>query len=135
MKDPCSVLEIWDNFTTNWCVVTRQTTLPLVNPNIFLYGDDGPRPPPCATSLYDRSGKGKTEEERMGKLMYVNIKHVVYVRQMVTQQAVVCNACQSTGSNSHVHGEDYDYFPRLLHRMRFGTTTDEDWRWMQHRRP
>jgi len=66
----------------------------------------------------------------MGKLMYVNIKHVVYLCQMVTQQAVVCNVCPSNGSNSHVPDEDYDYFLRLLHRIRFGTTTDE----MQHRR-
>lgn len=115
-------------------------------PILILYGDDGQLPPPCATPLYDRSGKEKSEEEKIGKLMYVNIKNAVYLSQMVRQQAAPCHACPSVSNTSinnpqtdpqhpsiHPPGQNCDYFPRLLHRMRFGTTTQDDWKWMQYR--
>ena len=45
---------------------------------LILYGDDGQLPPPCATPLYDRAHAEKTEVERIGKLMYINIQKAVY---------------------------------------------------------
>ena len=102
-------------------------------PFLILYGDDGQLPPPCATPLYDRAHAEKTQVERIGKLMYINIQKAVYLSQMVRQQKTACQACPTIGTNSHESGAMCEYFPNLLHRMRFSTTTSADWEWLKYR--
>jgi len=102
-------------------------------PFLILYGDDGQLPPPCATSLYDRAHAEKTEVERIGKLMYINLQNAVYLSQMVRQQKTACQACPTIGTNCHESGAMCEYFQNLLHRMRFSTTTSADWEWLKYR--
>jgi len=112
----------------------RRADLPLGGiPLLILYGDDAQLPPVGQQPLFDRSATEKKEVAKYGKLTYLSISRAVYLRQMVRQRAAPCRACPSTGPNGHAPGELCNFFPDLLHRMRFEHVSHSDWEWMMHR--
>ena len=96
---------------------------------VVMFGDDGQLPPIGESRLFDGKQQGSPAGQN-GAMQYGGFDSCVYLEEVVRQEGEECYTC---GNAWHQPGHKCTILRDLLIRLRYGTITSDDHRWLAER--